>query len=137
MKTKIKLPKLLTIAWCKKNKKIVREMNEKYDKKFPSYWRRPSHKDYWKTRLAAHKLRDKKLGRTAVAWADEAKIEQIFRDCPPEKTIDHIFPVNGDLVSGLLHELNLQYLTLSENASKSNHFKPRYFITNRATITLD
>ncbi len=46
MKTKVKIPKLLTIAWCKKNKKIVREMNEKYDKKFPSYWRRPSHKDY-------------------------------------------------------------------------------------------
>jgi hypothetical protein len=137
MKTKVKLPKPLTIAWCKKNKKIVQAMNAKFDReKNPSHWHRKGEEEYYKTRLAAHKLRDKKLGRTAITWADEAKIEQIFKDCPIDKTIDHVFPVNGDLVSGLLHELNLQYLTLSENCSKGNAFKPRYFITNRATISL-
>jgi hypothetical protein len=137
MKTKVKLPSPLTLAWCRANKEIVQEMNAKFDKeKNPSHWHRKGSPDYWKTKLAAHKLRDKKLNRTVVAWADEAKIEQIFRDCPPDKTIDHIFPVNGDLVSGLLHESNLQYLTTKENCQKSNKFVPRYFKRDYAEISL-
>jgi hypothetical protein len=136
MKTKVKLPKPLTIAWCKKNKKIIQEMNAKFDKeKNPSHWSRPGDADYWKTRLAAHKLRDKKLGRKC-AWANEAEIERIFRECSSDLSIHHEFPLQAELVSGFSHELNLRYLTLSENCSKGNDFKPRYFITNRATITL-
>jgi hypothetical protein len=130
------LPSPLTIAWCKKNKKIVQEMNAKFDKKkSPLHWHRKGDADYWMTRLAAHKSRSKKLGRKC-AWANEAEIERIFRECPAEMSIHHDFPVQGEFISGLDHELNLRYLTLSENASLSNKFKPRRSIIYRATISL-
>ena len=131
-----KLPVPLTISWCKKNKKIVQEMNAKFDKeKSPSHWHRKGSPDYWMTRLAAHKHRAKKLGRKC-AWANEAEIERIFRDCPENMTIHHDFPVQGEFISGLEHELNLRYLTLSENCSIGNNFKPRRSIIYRAEISL-
>jgi hypothetical protein len=130
-----KIPKQLTIAWCRRNQDWVREQNEIYDKKYPSHWSRPGEPNYWKTKLAAHKARAKKLKRD-VAWSDEAKIEQIFRDCPADMTIHHEFPLQAGLCSGLHHEANLQYLTLSENASKHNSFSPRRFVINRGSITL-
>jgi hypothetical protein len=135
MKTKVKLPKLLTIAWCKKNKKLVREMNEKYDKKFPSYWRRPSHKDYWKTKFTAHKIRAERLNRLP-RWSDLDEIADIFKDCPADMTIEHIIPIGGELVSGLHVPNNLTYLSAKENASKGNKYVPRRSIINRATISL-
>jgi hypothetical protein len=138
MKTKLKLPKPLTIAWCqnKKNRKIIQEMNAKFDReKNPAHWHRKGDADYWKTKLAAHKSRSKKLGRKC-AWANEAEIERIFRECPADMTIHHDFPVQAEFISGLDHELNLRYLPLSENCSKGNAFKPRRSIINRATISL-
>ncbi len=136
MKTKVELPSPLTLAWCRANKEIVQEMNAKFDKeKNPSHWHRKGSPDYWKTKLAAHKLRAKKLKRD-VAWSDEAKIEQIFRDCPADMTIHHDFPLQAELICGLEHELNLRYLTLSENCSKHNNFKPCCSIIYRATISL-
>jgi hypothetical protein len=127
--------KKFSIAWYQANPDYVKAQNEIYDKKYPSHWKRKGDKDYWKTKLAAHKLRAKKLNR-AAAWADEAKIEQIFRDCPADMTIHHEFPLQAGLCSGLHHEANLQYLTLSENASKHNSFSPRRFVINRGSITL-
>jgi hypothetical protein len=131
-----KLPSPLTIAWCKKNKKIVQEMNAKFDKeKNPSHWHRKGDAEYYKTRVAAHKLRAEKLNRTA-AWADEAKIEEIFRNCPPDMTIHHEFPLQAAGVSGLHHEANLKYVTLSENCRIHNSFTPRRFVINRGSISL-
>jgi hypothetical protein len=124
-----------TIAWYKANPEYVKQQNDIYDKKYPSHWYRTGDANYWKTKLAAHKHRAKKLNRTA-AWADEAKIEQIFRDCPLDKTIHHEFPLQSSLVSGLHHEANLKYLTLSENCSLNNKFKPRHSHIFRATISL-
>ncbi len=131
-----KLPSPLTIAWCKKNKAIIEEMNAKFDKKKqPSHWHSKGSVDYWKTKLAAHKSRSKKLGRKC-AWANEAEIERIFRECPANMSIHHDFPVQAEFISGLDHELNLRYLTLSENCSKHNDFTPRRSIIYRAIISL-
>ncbi len=127
--------KKFTIAWYQANAQYVKEQNEIYDKKYPAHWYRKGDENYWKTRLAAHQHRAKKLNRTA-AWADKVKIEQIFKDCPLDKTIHHEFPLQADLVCGLDHELNLKYLTLSENCSLNNKFTPRYHRTFRATISL-
>ncbi len=127
--------KKFSIAWYQANPDYVKALNEIYDKKYPSHWHRKGEPNYWKTRLAAHKARARKLKRD-VAWSDEAKIEQIFRDCPPDKTIHHDFPLQAELICGLEHELNLRYLTLSENCSKHNNFKPRRSIIYRASISL-
>ncbi len=133
---KDKLPSPLTIAWCRKNRAVIEEMNAKFDKKkSPLHWSRPGQPNYYKTRLAAHKLRSKKLGRKC-AWADESKIEEIFKNCPPDMTIHHEFPLQARLVSGLEHEANLKYLTLSENCRIHNNFTPRYFRRSYAEISL-
>jgi hypothetical protein len=127
--------KKLTIAWYQANSKFVAEQNAIYDSKRPSHWNRKGDADYWKTKLAAHKHRAKKLGRKC-AWANDAEIERIFRECPTGMTIHHDFPVQGEFISGLDHELNLRYLTLSENCSIGNNFRPRRSIIYRATISL-
>jgi hypothetical protein len=133
---KNKLPSPLTIAWCKKNKKVVQEMNAKFDKKkSPSHWHSKGSKDYWRTKLKAHEIRAAKLNRLP-RWADQQAIEQVFRDAPTSATIDHEFPLQGELVSGLHVHSNLRYLPASENASKGNNFNPRCFIINRSSISL-
>jgi hypothetical protein len=127
--------KKFTIAWYQANPQFVAEQNAIYDKKYPSHWHSKGDADYWKVRLAAHKARAKKLGRKC-AWADEAKIEQIFRDCPADMSIHHDFPLQAEKICGLEHELNLRYLTLSENCSKYNNFTPRRSIIFRGSISL-
>jgi hypothetical protein len=130
-----KIPKQLTIAWCRRNQDWVREQNEKFDKKQPSHWKRKGDADYWKTKLVAHRIRAEKLNRLP-RWADEQKIEEIFRDAPDGLEIDHEFPLQGELVSGLHVHNNLRYLPARENASKHNNFNPRRFVINRGLINL-
>jgi hypothetical protein len=129
--------KKFTIAWYQANPAYVKEQNEKYDKKYPAHWyRKGDDKNYWRTKLAAHKHRAKKLNRLPPRWADEAKIEQIFRNCPPGKTLDHVIPLQGENVCGLEVENNFQYLSLKENCKKNNTFRSRISVRIYAVISL-
>jgi hypothetical protein len=133
---KDKLPSPLTIAWCKKNKAIIEEMNAKFDKKkSPSHWHRKGDAQYWMTKVAAHRSRAEKLNRLP-AWADQQEIEKVFRDAPDDLEIDHIIPLQAENCSGLHVANNLQYLTTKENGRKHNNFKPRRSIIYRALISL-
>lgn len=65
------------------------------------------------------------------AWASDKAIAAIYAERDRLNAlgdevyeVDHIIPVNGELVSGLHHELNLQILTREENLSKTNIFVP-------------
>ncbi len=127
--------KKFSTAWYQAKPNFVREQNAIYDSKRPLHWHSKSSPLYWMTRLAAHKHRAKKLGRKC-AWANEAEIERIFRECPTGMTIHHDFPVQGEFICGLEHQLNLRYLTLSENCSIGNSFKSRSSIIYRAEISL-
>ena len=40
--------------------------------------------------------------------------------------VDHVIPLQGELVSGLHHEDNLQILTKKQNCSKHNKFEPQF-----------
>ena len=64
----------------------------------------------------------KKLQRTP-AWANQEKIKEIYANCPEGYHVDHILPLQGERVSGLHVENNLQYLPASENISKGNKFQ--------------
>lgn len=67
------------------------------------------------------KYRAAKLNRTPV-WANLDKIKEIYERCPEGYHVDHIVPLQGDLVSGLHVESNLQYLTSTDNLKKHNSF---------------
>ena len=75
------------------------------------------------------KRRSAKLQATP-AWANLAKIKEIYAAAAEESKrlgvpmhVDHIVPLQGELVCGLHTEQNLQILTANENCSKSNTFK--------------
>ena len=68
-----------------------------------------------------NKRRASKLKRTPV-WADLKAIKQFYINCPKGYHVDHIVPLQGVNVSGFHVLNNLQYLTASENFSKSNKY---------------
>lgn len=54
------------------------------------------------------------------AWANHKKIAEIYANCPPGMHVDHIVPLQSDLVCGLHWEGNLQYLEAAKNLAKRN-----------------
>lgn len=70
-------------------------------------------------RTVGYQLRKQKA---VPNWADLSKIKEIYTNCPKGMHVDHIIPLNGDLVCGLHIHTNLQYLTPEENIRKSNKF---------------
>jgi hypothetical protein len=74
------------------------------------------------------KRRSAKLERTPL-WADPAEIKEIYRQAVAleELTgipfhVDHIIPLQGELVSGLHIAENMQLLPATENMGKGNRF---------------
>lgn len=71
----------------------------------------------------AAKYRAAKLQRTPE-WADDQAIKEFYKNCPKGYQVDHIVPLQGELVSGLHTLSNLQYLSAEDNHKKGNKFKP-------------
>jgi hypothetical protein len=70
--------------------------------------------------------RAKKIN-ASVSWKDNGKIDAIYKEAKRlsklmwiEFHVDHIIPLQGEFVSGLHWEGNLQILTAFENLSKRN-----------------
>lgn len=102
-----------TKVWHDNNKERMAELNRQ--------WRTEN-----KSAVTAHsnKRRAAKLQRTP-AWANLEAIAEIYKNCPSNKVVDHIYPLQGEEVSGLHVAGNLQYLTLVENSTKHNKVDPK------------
>jgi hypothetical protein len=77
----------------------------------------------------ASKRRTARLNRTPH-WADMKAIRAVYaeaqrltRETGIAHHVDHIIPLQGELVSGLHVPNNLQLLTASENSKKHNHYE--------------
>jgi hypothetical protein len=76
--------------------------------------------------------KDKQVARTAKykakrlnscpSWADLPAISDFYSACPEGYHVDHIVPLQDDLVCGLHTLANLQYLTPFDNIQKNNRF---------------
>jgi hypothetical protein len=122
------------VKWASNNPDKVKAKMEKWEKNNPE-------------KVAANCARRRLIFIDAnMPWTNHAKIKEMAfeRDRLTEETgikhhLDHIIPLNHELVMGLHVENNLQILTESENCSKSNKFNPEDFFdwTPRLFIGID
>ena len=101
-----------TVAKCKECRdELLVEWRDEWQRQNPD-----------KMRAQNAKYRAAKLQRTPT-WANQEKIQEMYTNCPEGYHVDHILPLQGELVSGLHVENNLQYLPASKNISKGNKFQ--------------
>jgi hypothetical protein len=95
-----------------KSSKILHDMNFKH-----GLSRTKAYKTHYATKHMVAKRNQ------MPSWADEQKIKDIYANRPKGYHVDHIVPLQGELVCGLHVENNLQYLTPKENMSKHNRYE--------------
>jgi hypothetical protein len=115
--------------WCCDCKDILHKSNFSFDKsqydglnnrcKYCEQIKYKNNVGQFKANTA--KRRAAQLQRTPK-WANLLNIEIFYNKCPEGYHVDHIVPLQGDTVSGLHVENNLQYLLAKDNLSKSNKF---------------
>lgn len=62
------------------------------------------------------------LNRTP-SWVDYDEIKKIYDSCPEGMHVDHEYPLQGKLVSGLHVHQNLRHISAHDNLSKGNKFE--------------
>lgn len=103
--------KLQTKAWKERNPERAKEIVEN--------WRI---KNLHLKRFYCATRRAKKLQATPK-WADLERIKEFYKSCPKGYEVDHIVPLNNELVCGLHTMENLQYLTIKANREKGNKYE--------------
>jgi len=75
-----------------------------------------------------------RMERATPAWADQARILQIYRGCPDGFHVDHVVPLHGKTVSGLHVPENLQYLPAVDNMKKGNKFDSSSIVPSESIL---
>ena len=68
--------------------------------------------------------RQKRIKVATPLWSDFDSIKSFYNNRPEGYHVDHIIPLQSNIVCGLHVLGNLQYLSASENIRKSNKFTP-------------
>lgn len=77
-------------------------------------------------RNALSTLYKKVVKQRTPKWADIEAIKEFYKRCPLGYHVDHIYPLRGDLMSGLHVMENLQYLPAIENLRKNKKVLEEY-----------
>lgn len=68
--------------------------------------------------------RKESVKRATPGWADKEAIARVYKSCGPRSCVDHIVPLQGDLVCGLHVHYNLRCIGRKLNTSKKNKWHP-------------
>lgn len=144
-RVKIKRQEYLT-----NNRELLAEKSRIYRKNNPEKWRETKHqstlknKHKYKAKINAASRSYKIKKRQSSKYLTEllkSEITTIYENCANmtkelniEYQVDHIIPINNELVCGLHVPWNLQILTKDENLFKTNKFDLTY---NNDTWRLD
>lgn len=93
--------------WIREHRKEINERQKQYNQEHPE------------VAILANLKNKTNRGLRVVIWGQEG-IKEFYHNCPMNKEVDHYIPLQGDEVSGLHVNWNLQYLTPSENRTKRN-----------------
>jgi hypothetical protein len=134
--------------WQRENKDVVNSISRQYRKNNPEQTE-ITHKRYYEnnkeTKLAYNKewraenqgilrlynvKRRNQILKATPIWADLSEIRKIYQQAADLQQstgikyhVDHIIPLQGDLVCGLHVHTNLQIITRLENLAKGKQFK--------------
>ena len=99
-----------------------REVREENRDAYNAYMREYHQKNKTHRVKYINAFRRGKLSNATPIWANKKEIRLFYKNCPPGFHVDHIIPLNGNIVSGLHVTNNLQYLPATENIKKGNKF---------------
>jgi hypothetical protein len=114
--------------WRIKNKEQVVTYNLQYRLRNSDYYSKWKQENKGLVNAATYKRRTAKLNRMPL-WVDKTKIKEIYKlaQIKTKETgfkwhVDHIIPLQGELVSGLHVVENLQVIPGIENVKKANRY---------------
>lgn len=88
-----------------------------------AYEKSPAGRITCRMRLATYRA---KLANALPKWLSLQRLRSFYSKCPANLEVDHIIPINHSDVCGLHVPWNMQYLSRTENAQKSNSFDFTY-----------
>lgn len=124
-------PKNKTKRYYKYNKRSKIKNNcitcgkEFEGKKGKKYCKNTCSSSYKAAKFVRKRLKTRKFKRLP-SWETSENVFKYYQNKPKGYHVDHIIPINHELVSGLHCINNFQYLTPEENNKKSNVFDGTY-----------
>lgn len=113
-------------SWKQENLDKVREIKRLWAQENPEYqlhYNRAARKANPQRFRAQVAVRRKRVQQATPPWANMKELKSFYEDCPQGYHVDHIIPLNGELVSGLNVIGNLQYLPALDNLRKGNRYE--------------